>query len=279
LAQTAQIQGNVILHIAIDANGNVSQLRVVSGHPMLAPAALSAVRNWKYSPFTSNGQPVSVFTVAVVRFGNPANHDADDRAEVAFQDKFWEAMDQAQGELNANNLTAAGKTLAQAQIPLLAGGPPPRHLQEHWQWEMLMGQLNRQQHNFTDSEQRYKQAVSLQKDNRQGPAAAASLAALGELYFESDKPAAARDNLNQAIAVYKKNYKAADKNSSAQALYARGIVDAAWLLSKMALSDHTQDEALKQCKIVSEYQTSLTAADPKVEDCRRILSHPESSTP
>ena len=57
-AQTARIQGNVILHISIDPLGNVTPLRVVRGHPMLVPAAIAAVNNWKYTPFVLNGQPV-----------------------------------------------------------------------------------------------------------------------------------------------------------------------------------------------------------------------------
>lgn len=177
LAEAARIQGNVILHIAIDPNGNVSPLRVVRGHPMLVPAAMSGVRNWKYSPFTTNGQPASVVTVTVVRFGNPANHDAEDKAEVAFQDKFWAAIDRAQAALSTGDLSAAEQTLTDGQTALSAGGPPPVHVPERWQWAMSMGEVNRQQKRVTDAEQRYAEALALQKDNKDSPEAAVSLSA------------------------------------------------------------------------------------------------------
>jgi TonB family protein len=166
LAETARIQGNVILHVAIDSNGNVSPLRVVRGHPMLVPAAMSGVQNWKYSPFSANGQPVSVVTVAVVRFGNPANHDAEDKAEVAFQDKFWETIDRAQAALSTGDLSAAEKALTDGQTALSAGAPPPIHVPERWQWAMSMGELNRQQKRVTAAEQRYTEAIALQKDKK-----------------------------------------------------------------------------------------------------------------
>jgi protein TonB len=43
-------------------------LRLVQGHPMLAPAALEAVKRWKYRPYFLNGEPVEVETVITVNF-------------------------------------------------------------------------------------------------------------------------------------------------------------------------------------------------------------------
>jgi protein TonB len=40
----------------------------VSGHPMLAPAAIDAVKHWRYKPFLLNGQPVEVETTVTVNF-------------------------------------------------------------------------------------------------------------------------------------------------------------------------------------------------------------------
>lgn len=57
LAKAARIGGKVRLHIVISSSGNVSTVTVVSGHPMLAPAAIEAVKQWKYKPFTENGNP------------------------------------------------------------------------------------------------------------------------------------------------------------------------------------------------------------------------------
>ena len=68
LARQARIQGNVVLHAIIDKNGNVAQLEVVSGHPLLVQAALDAVRQWRYKPTLLNGDPVEVDTTITVTF-------------------------------------------------------------------------------------------------------------------------------------------------------------------------------------------------------------------
>ena len=68
LARQARIQGTVILKIVISKSGNVQNLQLVKGHPMLAPAAFEAVRQWKYQPYLLNGEPVEVETNVQVNF-------------------------------------------------------------------------------------------------------------------------------------------------------------------------------------------------------------------
>jgi periplasmic protein TonB len=68
LAKAARIQGDVVLSAIIDANGQITNLQLVSGHPMLVPAALSAVKQWRYKPYLLNGQPVEVETTITVIF-------------------------------------------------------------------------------------------------------------------------------------------------------------------------------------------------------------------
>ncbi len=67
-ARQARIQGTVVLHALIDKYGDVVDLSLVSGHPMLAPAAIKAVKKWKYRPYLLNGQPMTVETQIVVNF-------------------------------------------------------------------------------------------------------------------------------------------------------------------------------------------------------------------
>lgn len=67
-ARRARIQGVVVLQAVIDEEGKVAELRVISGHLLLVPAALEAVRQWRYSPTLLNGQPVSVATTISVSF-------------------------------------------------------------------------------------------------------------------------------------------------------------------------------------------------------------------
>jgi len=62
------VQGEVLLKAVIDVNGNIQNLQLISGHPMLVPAAISAVQGWKYKPYLLNGQPVEVETMVTVIF-------------------------------------------------------------------------------------------------------------------------------------------------------------------------------------------------------------------
>ena len=68
LAREARVQGVVVLTAIIDKDGNVRNLQLVSGHPMLAPAAIEAVKQWHYKPFLLNGLPVEVETTVEVTF-------------------------------------------------------------------------------------------------------------------------------------------------------------------------------------------------------------------
>ena len=67
-ARQGRIQGQVVLQVEIDTNGGIENATLVSGHPLLAPAAIEAVKHWKYKPYLLNGQPVIVETQIVVNF-------------------------------------------------------------------------------------------------------------------------------------------------------------------------------------------------------------------
>src|SRR5271166_6394653 len=68
LARQARIQGVVILQAQISKDGSIENLQLISGHPMLAPAAIEAVKQWKYKPYLLNGEPVEVDTQVQVNF-------------------------------------------------------------------------------------------------------------------------------------------------------------------------------------------------------------------
>jgi len=68
LARQARIQGVVILQAQISKEGTIQNLQLISGHPMLAPAAIEAVKQWKYRPYLLNGEPVEVDTQVQVNF-------------------------------------------------------------------------------------------------------------------------------------------------------------------------------------------------------------------
>jgi TonB family protein len=64
----ASVQGDVVLSAVIDGAGNVKELSVLKGHPMLIPAAINAVKQWKYRPTLLNGEPVEVATEITIKF-------------------------------------------------------------------------------------------------------------------------------------------------------------------------------------------------------------------
>jgi periplasmic protein TonB len=68
LARQARIQGTVVLQAQISKDGSIQNLQLISGHPMLAPAAIEAVKQWKYKPYLLNGEPVEVETQVQVNF-------------------------------------------------------------------------------------------------------------------------------------------------------------------------------------------------------------------
>jgi len=73
LARMARIQGQVVLQAVISKQGVIENLRVLSGHPMLAPAAMEAVRQWRYRPYVLNNEPVEVETQITVNFSLAEN--------------------------------------------------------------------------------------------------------------------------------------------------------------------------------------------------------------
>ncbi len=92
LAKATRIQGHVRLAVVISKTGNVESVKVVSGHPMLVPSAVEAVKKWQYKPFLVNGQPVAVKTEIEVPFsmGIP---EADLKKEQEAADSYFKQED------------------------------------------------------------------------------------------------------------------------------------------------------------------------------------------
>jgi TonB family protein len=66
--ENSPMPSNVIVRAVIWKSGSVSPLRVISGQLALQDAAMNAVRQWKYEPFASGGEPVDVTTDIRVDF-------------------------------------------------------------------------------------------------------------------------------------------------------------------------------------------------------------------
>jgi len=68
IARFNHISGPVVLHAIIGTDGTIQQLEVVSGNSILAMAAVTAVRDWRYRPTLLSGNPVQVDTYITVNF-------------------------------------------------------------------------------------------------------------------------------------------------------------------------------------------------------------------
>jgi periplasmic protein TonB len=67
-AGRARIEGTVVLMALIDKDGSVKDVRVESGLPLLAQAAIDAVKQWRYKPYLIDGEPVEVDSRITINF-------------------------------------------------------------------------------------------------------------------------------------------------------------------------------------------------------------------
>ncbi len=68
IAKVNYIQGSVKLHVTVNRRGRVSEVHVIRGEPLLAAAAIGAVRKWIYRPYHSSGGDAPFSTHVVVKF-------------------------------------------------------------------------------------------------------------------------------------------------------------------------------------------------------------------
>lgn len=120
LAKMAKIEGIVRLRITVEKNGEVSDVKVESGHPLLAKAALDAVSQWKYAP-----EPNAVESTVTVNF-TLAKEATDeekltalksqlDRAQAEQQEQMTDEPIKAVAQLKAEQEALAAKVKASPQ--------------------------------------------------------------------------------------------------------------------------------------------------------------------
>jgi periplasmic protein TonB len=68
LAKQMKVQGSVVLQAYVGADGGIKDLHVVSGNPILVSAAVEAARQWRFTPYLQNGQPVETQAKIQVNF-------------------------------------------------------------------------------------------------------------------------------------------------------------------------------------------------------------------
>jgi TonB family protein len=68
-----RLEGPVVLDATVSESGRLENVKVVSGHSLLARAAIAAVSQWRYRPYLLNGKPVRMQTKITVNFKMPEN--------------------------------------------------------------------------------------------------------------------------------------------------------------------------------------------------------------
>src|ERR1022692_244048 len=67
-ARQRQIQGPVVLDVHIDRDGTIQEVKLVSGQPLLADAAIAAVKQWRFKPQMRKGHPTEMQTRITLNF-------------------------------------------------------------------------------------------------------------------------------------------------------------------------------------------------------------------
>lgn len=81
LARQARISGTVVLHVSVGKDGSLKDVKVISGHPLLAEAARAPVKNWKFEPGKEERKDFEL--TIEFRFYEPAKERARQTISVA----------------------------------------------------------------------------------------------------------------------------------------------------------------------------------------------------
>jgi TonB family protein len=71
MAKRNGLAGDVVLKFVVTKSGTVTNVKVVSGNPTLALAAIQSVKLWRYRPFLLNGEPTEAESQATIKFTSP----------------------------------------------------------------------------------------------------------------------------------------------------------------------------------------------------------------
>jgi protein TonB len=67
-ARVNHITGDVLIRIVIDRQGNVSNMTVIRGDPILIESAIKAIKQWKYRPYILNGEAIEAESVIKIQY-------------------------------------------------------------------------------------------------------------------------------------------------------------------------------------------------------------------
>jgi TonB family protein len=246
LAKAARIQGIVHASIAVDETGSVTILRLISGHPMLAPAALEAIRKWKYKPFQVDGKTTSVQTQVQVSIPeNVSQSDID--VERKFQDAYWANERAGRQALNIGDFATAEAKLQVARAAAEERGD--------FKWleladvvSMLAG-VKEGQKDYLGAETLMKQSLAIhRKHQRPDEAEVAGVEFnLAALYVQLQRPSDAEPLLLEAARVWELRI-ADNPMLEPKASYEWHVAMSYFAAARIAAATDHSDDAQSRCR-------------------------------
>jgi TonB family protein len=186
LAKAASIVGKTRAEIVVDKAGNVASVKLLSGHPMLAPTGIAAIKKWKYKPCEIGGAPAMIRTEVEVSI--PARFDEDDQTrEQKFQQVFWPNQKAGEEALRTNDLKVAESKL------LVARSAAEERGEQKWleicEVITLLASVKYKQDDFDGAESLYKESLALHEKHQRSDEAevAGAQQNLAFLYFRTGR--------------------------------------------------------------------------------------------
>lgn len=271
LAKAAQIVGIVRASIEVDEDGNVRNVTLISGHPMLATAAVQAIRKWKYKPFQIDGKPAAVQTEVQVSIPEKIDQ-ADVDKERKFQDAYWPNERAARDAMKNRDFASAEDKL------LLAKAAAEERGDAKW-LELadvlsMLGTIKLQQHHLDEAETFYKDSLTVhEKHQRPDEAEVAGVQEqLGLLYMRAGQPEKAEPFLQQSVQSYEARIEQISM-PEAKAGYGQSLALGYFGLSQIARAGGRLQEFHDRCARAVSYAEKWSNSSDKniiVANCARL---------
>lgn len=200
LAKTLGIGGTVVADITIDPTGTVSSVTLISGHPMLAPAFIEAVKKWEYTPFLEGGRAVSVVTRVEWTVASPKYSASQEKALHDYYPAFQSCYDLLKQGKDKDAEQKCRETLA------LSDQLPENRVLERSDGRLYLAHALFRQRRFAESIPLYEKAVEIRRahENSDRDADFASEnASLARAYAAVGNLSQSDTYYSQAVTIYK----------------------------------------------------------------------------
>lgn len=246
LAKAARIQGIVHASVVIDETGSVKDLKLISGHPMLAPAALEAIRKWKYKPFQVDGKTIAIQTEVQVSIPENVSQSEIDQ-ERKFQDAYWSNERAGREAFKQGDLATAEAKLLIARAAAEERGD--------LKWLELadvismLGEVKEGQKDYPQAEGLLKESLAMHRKHQRADEAEVAGAefSLAALYVQTHRPSEAEPLLLESAKVWEARLTEAPM-PEAKASYGWHLALSYFAAARIASEDGRTDEAESRCR-------------------------------